>query len=790
VDTDISSGTPVALLAQTGDACERLEQAIREAGGNLVLMADPNSLNVAALQASKAAIALVVLEPEVEDAIDELAPTLEATGIELMFEEADVVIARKNWELQRWKRHLAAKLQGHQNVMPTGQEDDSTQAIPAASYASAPAPVARAASASPVAQRQDTLDDFAAFDFGSDSADDEDSFGLDDLSAPIEDNLIEDSLSVSGDSILDDLTDLTPDSASLSDNNSLSASAFDDFSFDDDSDTENNGGLADLFAADDLSSSTASSFDSLDDLTDLAPDTSSPSDSLSFSGGSSAFDDFSFDDNDSTADSGLGDISDLSMSMDSSSSLDDLSQFSADTDDSLLDLASDSTTASDDLLATASDDLEIFPSALDDSDILNLDDMLAPATQPNSSLSSEVGIDESFAGFDSFDSFSNDDLSGEDELSNLLGSDTGMSGGGGGFADGDSNVAVSVEELMALVSAAKGLDGAEKDKDKHSHLDNKQPQIGGPSGEFEKWGLADPDTVAEVIETRRNDPNRSDQAERVFSAKDISGVLGSLEARLEDMLEENNADDLSIAFGSSKKGGGGGGGQPQPANHLHGGGGSGAGATGMGGGGRAAANPAPNSGQGQYPRQQRAGGNLGDPGTGSGPVVVLAGLSGIDGVRRLLGTLPAHFPYPVFIRLKMPTPRYANLAMQMGKATALTVMLAEEGQSVGNSIVYILPDQMGLMASGRELYFSSGSSLLEALPDPGNAVVAFSGADPEQVPEVLNFVNHGGWGGTQSRDNCFQPEAVNQLVAAGLPSGEPEDIGHLLIQRCGVSSRS
>jgi len=787
VDTDISSGTPVALLAQTGDACERLEQAIREAGGNLVLMADPNSLDVAALQASKAAIALVVLEPEVEDAIDALAPTLEATGIELMFEEADVVIARKNWELQRWKRHLAAKLQGHHNVMPTGQEDDSAQVIPAASYASAPAPVAKTSSASPVAQRQDTLDDFAAFDFGSDSADDEDSFGLDDLSAPIEDSLIEDSLSVSDDSILGDLTDLTSDSASPSDNNSLSASAFDDFSFDDDSDTEDNGGLSDLFAADDLSSSTASSLDSLDDLADLAPDTASPSDSLSFSDGSSAFDDFSFDDNDSTADSGLGDISDLSMSMDSSSSLDDLSQFSADTDDSLLDLAGDSTTASDDLLATASDDLEIFPSALDDSDILNLDDMLAPSAQPSSSLSSEVGIDESFAGFDSFDSFSNDDLSGDDELSNLLGTNTGM--GGGGFTDSDSNVAVSVEELMALVSAAKGHDGAEKDKDKHSHLDNKQPQIGGPSGEFEKWGLADPDTVAEVIETRRNDPNRSDQAERVFSAKDISGVLGSLEARLEDMLEENNAaDDLTIAFGGSspKKGGGGGG---QPANHLHGGG-SGGGATGMGGGGRVAANPAPNPGQGQYSRQQRAGGDLGDPGTGSGPIVVLAGLSGIDGVRRLLGTLPAHFPYPVFVRLKMPTPRYANLAMQMDKATALTVMLAEEGQSVGDSIVYVLPDQMGLMASGRELYFSSGSPLLEALPDPGNAVVAFSGADPEQVPEVLNFVNHGGWAGTQSRDNCFQPEAVNQLVAAGLPSGEPEDIGHLLIQRCGVSSRS
>jgi len=797
VASDGSSATPVALLAQPGDACQRLQEAISEAGGNLVLMADPNNLDVSALRGSGAAVALVVLEPAVEDSIDDLTPALEATGVELMFEEADVVVARKSWDLQRWKRHLAAKLQGHHNVMPTGQEEDNSHTEPAVSYAR-PAVVSAAAAVGATAfstaasdPLAGPLDDFADFDLGSDNDESSlDVFGLDSLSGSTDDLLMDDSLSVSGDSLLDDLSDLAPDNSLQDSSGSAfsSVSAFDDFSFDD-SDSADNGGLSDLFAAEDLSLSSSSSLGDLDDLTDLAPDPSAQSgglDSLSFSAGagSSAFDDFSFDDVGSDADSsGLGEIGELSSL--GSSSLDDLGAFS--TDDSLLDLASDSGL---DSLSSATDDLDIFPSALDNSDVLNLDDMLAPADLAGSA-SSGVGIDESFSGFDSFDSFSSsNDLGVDEDLSSLLQTDTGGmgSGSGGDFAGGGgdgTNVAVSVEELMALVNAAKGEDDKDN-KDKNSHLDNKQPQIGGPSGEFEKWGLADPDTVAEVIETKRNDPNRSDQAEKMFSGKDLSGVLGSLEARLEDMLNEG-PDDLTIAFGGGRgAGGSGGGGSGVQANKLHGGGvnkgGSGAGAR-TGVGARAGSSSAP-----QAQRQKRSDGDLGDPGKGSGPVVILAGLSGVDGVRRLLGTLPAHFPYPVLIRLKMPTPRYANLAMQMGKATSLTVMLAEEGQSVGDATVYILPDQMGVMASGRQLYFSSGSGLLESLPEPGNAVVVFSGADSEQVPDVLNFVNLGGWAGTQSRDKCFQPEAVNQLVAAGMPSGEPEDIGHLLIQRCGVTS--
>ena len=41
----------VALLARPGEACERLRAALREAGGEIVLEADPSALTPEALSA-------------------------------------------------------------------------------------------------------------------------------------------------------------------------------------------------------------------------------------------------------------------------------------------------------------------------------------------------------------------------------------------------------------------------------------------------------------------------------------------------------------------------------------------------------------------------------------------------------------------------------------------------------------------------------------------------------------------------------------------------------------------
>ncbi|MGX9720786.1 chemotaxis protein CheB [Stenotrophomonas acidaminiphila] len=119
------SARPVALLARPGAARERLKEAVLAAGGALVLEEDPGVLDPAALRALGPAMVLVALEPAVEDALERLAPALDAPQLELMFEEAELAARREGWDAQRWTRHLAAKLHGHDQVLPPGQEEEA-----------------------------------------------------------------------------------------------------------------------------------------------------------------------------------------------------------------------------------------------------------------------------------------------------------------------------------------------------------------------------------------------------------------------------------------------------------------------------------------------------------------------------------------------------------------------------------------------------------------------------------------------------------------------------------------
>lgn len=128
----------VALLARAGVARDRLREGVSAAGGHVVLEEDPNTLDLAALQAAAPQVVLVALEPAVEDALEQLETVLESGQYNLMFEEAELAARREGWEAQRWVRHLAAKLQGHANVLPPGQESDADVAPAAPEQASAP----------------------------------------------------------------------------------------------------------------------------------------------------------------------------------------------------------------------------------------------------------------------------------------------------------------------------------------------------------------------------------------------------------------------------------------------------------------------------------------------------------------------------------------------------------------------------------------------------------------------------------------------------------------------------
>src|SRR5690606_40572676 len=62
-----------------------------------------------------------------------------------------------------------------------------------------------------------------------------------------------------------------------------------------------------------------------------------------------------------------------------------------------------------------------------------------------------------------------------------------------------------------------------------------------------------------------------------------------------------------------------------------------------------------------------------------GAVLVEGGLGGPDAVRQLLAAIPAGFPRPLLVRMRLDGGRYDRLVRQMDRATSLTVARAEVG---------------------------------------------------------------------------------------------------------------
>jgi len=112
----------VALLARPGQACDNLRAALQQAGGELVLEADPTTVHVQAVVQAAPQVVLVALDAATEDVLSRLDSVLHGPGVTVLYEEADLAAAREGWEAQRWTRHLAAKLHGHRDVLPPGTE--------------------------------------------------------------------------------------------------------------------------------------------------------------------------------------------------------------------------------------------------------------------------------------------------------------------------------------------------------------------------------------------------------------------------------------------------------------------------------------------------------------------------------------------------------------------------------------------------------------------------------------------------------------------------------------------
>jgi chemosensory pili system protein ChpB (putative protein-glutamate methylesterase) len=165
-----------------------------------------------------------------------------------------------------------------------------------------------------------------------------------------------------------------------------------------------------------------------------------------------------------------------------------------------------------------------------------------------------------------------------------------------------------------------------------------------------------------------------------------------------------------------------------------------------------------------------------------GAVLVMAGIGGPDAVRQLLGSLPADFVRPVLVQQRLDGARYDRLVAQMQRATTLQVKLAEAGQRVEQRTVYIVPEAVGVAASGDGLVFEEGGTdVLAALPAADSAVLMLSGSDPARVDAALSFGWNGGLVVAQNSDGCYDAAAVTELAARGGAVAKPAEMGGRLV---------
>jgi chemotaxis response regulator CheB len=108
----------VALLGRDPGVLDQLKRALADAGARLVAEGDPAQLDPASVADAAPGVVVVSLEPAIEDALERFDDLFARPGVEVVFDDAEVTRGLGGWDLNRWARHLAAKLTGSDGVLP------------------------------------------------------------------------------------------------------------------------------------------------------------------------------------------------------------------------------------------------------------------------------------------------------------------------------------------------------------------------------------------------------------------------------------------------------------------------------------------------------------------------------------------------------------------------------------------------------------------------------------------------------------------------------------------------
>lgn len=117
----------VVVLARAGAACDRTRAAVQQAGAELAAVLDPVAAGEEDVRMAAPDAVLVVLDPVAETALEKFDGLLADPALLVMYDDAEVAARRDGWEAARWARHLAAKLHGHQDVLPAMPGGDASR---------------------------------------------------------------------------------------------------------------------------------------------------------------------------------------------------------------------------------------------------------------------------------------------------------------------------------------------------------------------------------------------------------------------------------------------------------------------------------------------------------------------------------------------------------------------------------------------------------------------------------------------------------------------------------------
>ncbi|MFT3762410.1 MAG: chemotaxis protein CheB [Pseudoxanthomonas sp.] len=167
-----------------------------------------------------------------------------------------------------------------------------------------------------------------------------------------------------------------------------------------------------------------------------------------------------------------------------------------------------------------------------------------------------------------------------------------------------------------------------------------------------------------------------------------------------------------------------------------------------------------------------------------GAVLLFAGIGGPDAVRRVLAALPANFPRPVLLHLRLDGGRYDNLIRQLERVSPMPVVLARAGEAAKRSRVHVVPHDVAVTVNIGHVRFGEGETvvddLIATLPPAQSAILLLSGSDPACVDAALALGSRGAYVAGQSPKECYDAAASKALQLRGGAVGTPAELAAAL----------